>query len=89
MSEHKRREKQLEAYLAERDALFHNPNQAGALAHWKKYGYPAPVAPSVPLAAIHKARLSNGWTRPTPCCKKAGSGLRRTPMRPTCEARRR
>jgi hypothetical protein len=57
MSEHKRREKQLKAYLAERDALFHNPNQAGALAHWKKYGYPAPVAPSVPLAVIHKARL--------------------------------
>ena len=57
MSEHKRREKQLAAYLAERDALFRDPNPQAALAHWKKYGAPRPVAPSVPLAAIHKARL--------------------------------
>jgi hypothetical protein len=57
MSEHKRREKQLAAYLAERDALFRDPNPQAALAHWKKYGYAKPVAPSVPLAVIHKARL--------------------------------
>lgn len=57
MSEHKRRENQLGAYLAERNALFREPNPEGALAHWKKYGYPEPVAPSVPLAVIHKARL--------------------------------
>ena len=58
MSEHKRREKQLKAYLAERDALFRDPNPAGALAHWKKYGLPEkPVAPSAPLAVVHKARL--------------------------------
>jgi hypothetical protein len=57
MSEHKRREKQLKAYLAERDALFRNPNLPDALAHWKKYGWPKPVAPSVPLAVVHKARL--------------------------------
>ena len=55
MSEHKRREKQLAAYLAERDALFLDPNPQAALAHWKKYGFPGPVA--LPLAAIHKARL--------------------------------
>ena len=63
MSEHKRREKQVAAYLAERDALFRDPNPGGALAHWKKYGYPKPVAPSVPLAIIHKARLQ--WLNAT------------------------
>ena len=57
MSEYKRREKQLAAYLAERDALFRDPNPQAALVHWKKYGYAKPVAPSVPLAVIHKARL--------------------------------
>jgi hypothetical protein len=57
LSEHRRREKALKAYLAERDALFQNPNPKDALVHWKKYGAPEPVAPSVPLAAVHKARL--------------------------------
>lgn len=57
MSEHKWREKQLRAFLSERDKLMRNPTLEGALAYWKKQGYPQPVDLTVPLATVHKARL--------------------------------
>ena len=57
MSEHQRREKQMRAFLAERDNLMRNPTLEAARAHWDKRGFPTPVAPDVPLATVHKARL--------------------------------
>jgi hypothetical protein len=57
MSEHQWREKQVRAFLAERDGLFRNPTLDGALAYWKDHDFPPPVDPSVPLATVHKARL--------------------------------
>jgi hypothetical protein len=47
----------LAAFLAERDALFRNPRAREARLFWDKQGHPPPVHPSVPLAAVHKARL--------------------------------
>jgi hypothetical protein len=50
--------KEFQAYLAERDALFRNPNAADAAKWWARYITKAtPVDSSVPLAGVHKARL--------------------------------
>lgn len=57
MSEHQWREKQLKAFLAERDDLFRNPTLEAAHAYWKEQGFPQPVVPDGPLAVVHKARL--------------------------------
>jgi hypothetical protein len=57
MSEHQYRKKQMQASLAERDALMRNPTHTSAFAYWIKRGFPEPVNPSVPLATVHKARL--------------------------------
>ena len=47
MSEHQWREKQVRAFLAERDGLFRNPTLDGALAYWKDHDFPVPLDPSV------------------------------------------
>ena len=47
----------LDAFMAERDALFRQPTLAAATAYWARYGFPPPVKPTVPLAMTHKARL--------------------------------
>jgi hypothetical protein len=46
---------EMKTFLEERDALFNNPTLIGAHAFWKKQGFPPPVDPTVPLAAMHKA----------------------------------
>ena len=44
-------------FKAKRDALFRNLTLEAATAHWNESGFPEPVHPLVPLAAMHKARL--------------------------------
>lgn len=47
----------LTKFLAERDALFHDMTLERVTAYWNAQGFPPPVHPLVPLAAMHKARL--------------------------------
>jgi hypothetical protein len=47
----------LREFIAKRDALFNNLTLEAATAHWNEAGFPPPVHPLVPLAAMHKARL--------------------------------
>lgn len=48
---------ELKAFIAKRDELFRNPRATAAREFWEEYGNPPPADPSVPLAAVHKARL--------------------------------
>lgn len=57
MSEHQWRKKQIETFIAERDAVMRDPTPEKALEIWNKRGFPPPVNPLVPLATVHKARL--------------------------------
>jgi hypothetical protein len=49
---------EIDDFLAARDALFHDMTLERATAFWQRQGLPPPpVAPDVPLASAHKARL--------------------------------
>jgi hypothetical protein len=49
--------KELKLLLEERDELFRNPTFEAAQAWWDKNRFDAPKHETVPLAAVHKARL--------------------------------
>jgi hypothetical protein len=51
------KDKELKAFLAERDALFRNPNAINAIAWWHQNTDEAPLDEQIALAAVHKARL--------------------------------
>ena len=48
---------ELADFLKLRDEVFNNPTIDSATALWNKQGFPPPVHFTVPLAAVHKARL--------------------------------
>jgi hypothetical protein len=56
-------EDELKQFLAERDALFLNPTLEAAQAWWLRHEFPQWAHPTVPLAAVHKARLQ--WLEAT------------------------
>jgi hypothetical protein len=51
------KKQKLVEWKAERDELFRNPTLEAATAYWTGHGFEPPLAPTVPLAMTHKARL--------------------------------
>jgi len=46
-----------ELWIKGRDELFANPSPEKCYAWWRANGHPPPASPTVPQAAVHKARL--------------------------------